>query len=152
MKQSLSLLLLLVAATTVYAQATSKKHSAVGGEGELLKANQEYDAALVGGDAAALGRIYGDEFTYTSTGGEVLNKAQQIELIRSGALKIESGASEGVEVRLYGSTALVLGYFKAKGRFKGRPFDSTERYISVWVKRGERWQLVAEQGTSVPKQ
>ena len=152
MKQSLSLLLLLVATTTVYSQATSKRHPAVSAEEELLKVNQEYDAALVKGDAAALGRIYGDEFTYTSTGGEVLNKAQQIELIRSGALKIESGSSEGVEVRLYGNTALVLGYFKAKGQFKGQPFGSTERYTSVWVKRGERWRLVAEQGTSVPKQ
>lgn len=141
-----------MAAGTVFAQTGGKREPAAGAERELLKANREYDDALVGGDTAALGRIYGDEFTYTSTGGEVLNKAQQIELLRSGALKIESGSSEGVEVRRYGDTALVLGYFKAKGQFKGQAFDSTERYISVWVKRGGRWQLVAEQGTAVPRQ
>jgi ketosteroid isomerase-like protein len=144
--------MLVAAASTVFAQTAGKRSPTAGSERELLKVNREYDAALVGGDTAALGRIYGDEFTYTSTGGEVLNKAQQIELLRSGALKIESGASESVEVRLYGDTALVLGYFKAKGKFKGQAFDSTERYISVWVKRGGRWQLVAEQGTSVPSQ
>ena len=152
MKRFMPLLLLFVAAATIFAQTKGKQSPAAGAERELLKVNREYDEALVKGDAAALDRIYGGEFTYTSTGGEVLNKAQQIELIRSGGLDIESGASEGAEVRLYGETALVLGYFKAKGRFKGQAFDSTERYISVWVKRGGRWQLVAEQGTSVPKQ
>jgi ketosteroid isomerase-like protein len=151
MKQLVSLLLLLVIAVTGFAQTKEKKHSTSKAEQELLKVNREYDEALVRGDAAALNRIYGDEFTYTSTDGEVLDKAQQVELIRSGGLKIESGASESVKVRLYGNTAVVLGYFKAKGQFKGQAFDSTERYTSVWVKRGGRWQLVAEQGTLVPK-
>jgi ketosteroid isomerase-like protein len=64
-------------------------------------------------------------------------------------MKIASGASENVQVRSYGNIVLVFGSFIAKGEFKGQAFDSTERYTSVWLKRGGRWQLIAEQGTLV---
>jgi ketosteroid isomerase-like protein len=135
----------------VFAQSGAKKQTSVA-EQELLKINKEYDEALVRGDIATLERIFGDEFVYTSISGEVVNKPQQLELIRSGAMKIASGASEDVQVRPYGNIALVIGSFIAKGQFNGQAFDSTERYTSVWVKRGGRWQLIAEQGTLVPKQ
>jgi ketosteroid isomerase-like protein len=147
-----SLFILLVTVSLVFAQARAKKEPTIEAEQELLKINKEYDEALVRGDTAALERIFGEEFIYTSTSGEVLNKPQQLELFRSGAMKIASGASDDVQVRLYGNIALVIGSFIAKGQFKGQPFDSTERYTSVWVKRGGRWQLIAEQGTLVPKQ
>ena len=152
MKQFIASLFLLLAATSVVcAQTKGKKDSALRAEQELLKVNKEYDEALVRGDTLALDRIFGEEFIYTSTSGEVVNKSQQLELIRSGQMKIEAGASDDVQVRLYGSMALVIGSFKAKGQFKGQAFDSTERYTSVWVKRGGRWQLIAEQGTLVAK-
>lgn len=152
MKQFIaSLFLLLAASSVVFAQTKGKKDSAMGAERELLKVNKEYDEGLVRGDTSALDRIFGEEFIYTSTSGEVVNKSQQLELIRSGQMKIESGASDNVQVRFYGNMALVIGSFKAKGQFKGQAFDSTERYTSVWVKRGGRWQLIAEQGTLVPK-
>jgi ketosteroid isomerase-like protein len=146
-----SLFILLAATSVVFAQTKGKKDSAMRAEQELLKVNKEYDEALVRGDISALERIFGEEFIYTSTSGEVVNKSQQLELIRSGQMKIESGASDDVQVRLYGNMALVIGSFKAKGQFKGQAFESTERYTSVWAKRGVRWQLIAEQGTLIPK-
>jgi ketosteroid isomerase-like protein len=138
--------------STVFAQARARKGPAIEAERELLKINKEYDEALVRGDIAALDLIFGDEFIYTSTSGEVVNKRQQLELVRSGLMKIASGVSDDLQVRLYGNVALVLGSFKARGQFKGQAFDSTERYTSVWIKRGRRWQLIAEQGTLVREQ
>lgn len=145
-----SLLILTVVISAVFAQDAQKQ--TIGIEQELLKINKEYDEALVRGDVVALERIFGDEFIYTSTSGEAVNKSQQLELLRSGTMKLASGASEDVQVRLYGNVAVVIGSFKAKGQFKGKAFDSIERYTSVWVKRAGRWQLVAEQGTLVSKE
>ncbi len=147
----LASLMLALGTGTALAQAEGQKLSAAEeAVMELLTLNQVYDDALIEGDTATLGDLYADDFTYTSTGGEILNKTQQIELIRSGKLKIESGASESVEIRVYGSTGVVTGYFRAQGQSDGQPFNSTERFISVWVKDGPRWQLVAEQATEVP--
>lgn len=149
---SLSAIILIVSISSmVFAQARVKNGRATDAERELVKINKGYDKALVSGDIAALEVIFGDEFIYTSTSGEVVSKQQQLELFRTGALKIESGVSDQVQVRLYGNLALVLGRFIAKGQFQGDAFESTERYTSVWLKRSGRWQLIAEQGTLVPK-
>lgn len=146
----LASLMLALGTSTALAQGNDENLSA-GEEAvmEVLTLHKVYSDALIEGDTATLGELYADDFTYTSTDGVVLDKAQQIELFRSGRLEIESGASESVEVRVYGGTGVVTGYFRAQGQSEGQPFNSTERFLSVWVKGGQRWQLVAEQATEV---
>jgi 2-iminobutanoate/2-iminopropanoate deaminase len=121
-------------------------------EQELLKANREYDAAIVAGDANALNKIFADEFVYTNPDGEVRNKAQQLAFARSGDLKLESGTSDQVKVRVYGNMAVMTGRFTAKGLFKGKSLEINERYTTVWIKQNGRWRLVAEQGNFIKSQ
>jgi ketosteroid isomerase-like protein len=121
-------------------------------EQELLKANQEYDLALLRADAAALDRLYADEFVYTNPDGEIRNKVQQLAFTRSGDLKFESAKSSDVKVRVYGKTAVMTGRFNAKGTLKGETINVRERYTAVWVKQNGRWQLVAEQGNFIKQQ
>lgn len=121
-------------------------------EQELLKANQEYDLALLRADATALDRLYADEFIYTNPDGEIRNKAQQLAFTRSSDLKFESAQSSDVKIRVYGKTAVMTGRFNAKGTFKGENIDVRERYTAVWVKQNGRRQLVAEQGNFIKQQ
>ncbi len=134
--------LILVSATLTLSQSNRAKR-------ELLKANQEYDAAIVGNYAKTLERIFADEFVYTTPDGEVRNKAQQLAFARSGDLKLESGQSDDVKVRIYKNTAVMTGRFTAKGSFRGKNLEIRERYTAVWVKQNGRWRLVAEQGNFV---
>jgi ketosteroid isomerase-like protein len=120
---------------------TSKK-----AEQELLRANREYDEALVRGDIVVLERLYSDEFVYTTPDGEVRDKAHQLAFTRTGDVRLESGQSDDVRVRVYGNTAVMTGRFTAKGKLKDRNINIRERYTAVWVKRKGRWRLVAEQG------
>ena len=138
---------LLLPATSVTLGPTSGKT-----ERELLKANQAYDEALVRGDAAALDRLYSDEFVYTTPDGEVRDKSQQLAFTRSGDLRLESGRSDDVKVRVYGNTAVMTGRFTAAGKFKDRVINIRERYTAVWVKRRGAWRLVAEQGNLIKQQ
>lgn len=121
-------------------------------EQELLRGNQEYDEALVRGDVAALERIFSDDFIYTTPDGEVRDKARQLALTRSGDLRLETGRSDDVRVRVYGNTAVMTGRFTARGKFKGQSIDIRERYTAVWVKSRGRWRLVAEQGNLIKQQ
>lgn len=119
---------------------------------ELLKANREYDEALVRGDALVLERLYSDDFIYTTPDGEVRDKAQQLAFTRTGDLRLESGQSDDVRVRVYGNTAVMTGRFTATGKFRDQRIDIRERYTAVWVKREGRWRLVAEQGNLIKQQ
>jgi len=118
-------------------------------EKTLRAANDAYNKALVDGDVVALDRIFATEFTYTSTSGEVVSRVAQIQLFKSNTLDIVSAAGSEETVQIHGKTGIVIGRFDATGSYASKPFDSTERYTSVWVVRDDRWQLVAEQGTLV---
>lgn len=135
--------LLLATAIVAHGQTSGRT------EQELLSANQEYDEALVRGDAVALDRIYSDEFIYTTPDGEVRDKAQQLAFTKSGDLKLESGRSDDVRIRVYGKTAVMTGRFTARGKFRGVSLDIRERYTAVWVKMRGRWRLVVEQGNLI---
>ena len=98
------------------------------------------------GDAAALERIFADEFIYTNPKAEVLDKKQQIAALSSGELKLSEAKSDDVRIRIYGETAVMTGRFTAKAESTGKREMIEERYTAVWVRRDGRWQLVAEQG------
>ena len=119
-------------------------------EKTLRDINDTYNQALIDGDAVALEKIFAKEFVYTSTSGEVVDRATQLEQFRSNTLDIVSGVGSEETVQIHGKTGIVVGRFDAKGTYAGKPFDSTERYTSVWIMREGRWQLLAEQGTLVP--
>ncbi|MDQ4121354.1 MAG: Rid family detoxifying hydrolase [Acidobacteriota bacterium] len=121
-------------------------------EQELLKANREYDAAIVANDANALDKILADDFVYTNPDGEVRDKARQLAFARSGELKFETGTSDDVKIRIYGNTAVMTGRFTAKGQFKDKSMEINERYTAVWIKQNGRWRLVAEQGNFIKQQ
>jgi ketosteroid isomerase-like protein len=153
MKIILAAALLLVACSPAAAVQTKSRTPDRNSRAEraLLRTNREYDEALVRGDAGALERIYADEFVYTTFDGEVRDKAQQIAFTRSGDLKLESGRSDDVRVRVYGDTAVMTGRFTAKGQFRGEKIEVHERYTAVWVRSRGRWRLVAEQGNEIKR-
>ena len=111
-----------------------------------MKANEQYDAAIMGGDLPALEQLFADEFIYTSPTAEVLNKTQQMAALSSGGLKLTEAKSDDVRVRIYGETAVMTGRFTARAERAGKIDMIEERYTAVWVRRDGRWQLVAEQG------
>ena len=121
-------------------------HASPDSERELLKMNAEYDEAIMRGDAAALDRIFAEEFILTNWQCEVLNKQQQIAAVARGEAKLEDARSEDVRVRIYGETAVMTGRFTAQSTREGKTVKLNELYTAVWVRRDGRWQLVAEQG------
>ena len=118
-------------------------------EREVLAANEAFDRAIVTRDVGGYERIMADDFIFTSADGSVSNKKGEIERVRSGRLTFESGKSDDVRVKIYGKTAVLTGRFTARGKNDGRDFTFVERYTAVFVKRGGRWQMVAEQATEI---
>lgn len=105
-------------------------------EQELLRTNREYDEALVRGDIVVLERLYSDEFVYTTPDGEVRDKTQQLAFTRTGDLRLESGQSDDVRVRVYGNTAVMTGRFTAKGKLKDKNISQALTECSRVLKVG----------------
>ena len=82
-----------------------------------------------------------------------MSREEHMSFTKSGAVEVKSLRSEGVRVRAFGETAVVTGMWVSVDRRAGREFAERRiRYILVFVRRGGRWQIVAEQRTGVAAQ
>jgi ketosteroid isomerase-like protein len=101
-------------------------------------------------DFGALGRLLGDDLVYTHSSAAVDGKASFIDSMRSGTVKYESIEPREVQVRVYGTTAVVTGAGRFRVTARGQALDNQLRYTDVWVLRDGRWQMVSWQSTRIP--
>jgi len=116
-------------------------------EREIHKLLDELAAAHLRGDADALDRIRADDIVFTTADGRVLEKAEMQRAQRDLVLSVY--AHDDVRVRVCGDAAVATGRITSEGTFRGRPRGGQTRFTRVFVKRGGRWQLVANQLTNI---
>jgi ketosteroid isomerase-like protein len=145
------LITLMVPALVVGQGRTKSKAPQVSGvEQQLKQIEDDWTRANKDKDAATLRRIIREDWVGTDEKGKVLNREPFISLITSNPDVIESNENFGMQVRVYGNTAVVTGGIKQKGTRNGTAYTDTSRWTDVFVKRGGRWQAVVSQWVKVP--
>jgi ketosteroid isomerase-like protein len=119
-------------------------------EQEIRRRETRRFEAVVRGDFAALDDILSDDLSYTHATGVHETKAEFIAKLKSGQLKYESLTPEDILVRVYGTTGVVTGVARVKVRVKGESLSFQLRFTDVYVKKGDRWQMVAWHATRLP--
>ena len=107
--------------------------------------------AIVRGDVAALDEILSDDLTYTHATGAYETKADFIGKLKSGQITYVSFTPEDMLIRIYGTTGVVTGVASVKVQVKGELLSFRMRFTDVYVKKGDRWQMVAWQATRLPQ-
>jgi len=100
-------------------------------------------------DAAVLGGIMADDFTFTTPFGEVMTKEQRLAEIKPGGIQFDSYTADDVNVRVYGDTAVVTNRASVAGKRGDQDISGQYRVTSIFVKKGGSWQLVAAQSTRI---
>src|SRR5258706_13989794 len=72
----------------------------------IREVDHERIQAQIGADAEAIDRLYADTFIGIGPSGTVRTKAQVIADFTSGDLRFQSIATDDVQVRVYGNTAV----------------------------------------------
>jgi ketosteroid isomerase-like protein len=108
----------------------------------LKQLDQERIQAQIGADAAALDRLYAEDFIGIGPSGTVRTKAQVIADFKSGSLRFQSITTDDVQWRVYGDTAVETGRSTMNGQDRSKTVPRDNRFTRVWVKRQGRWQLV----------
>jgi hypothetical protein len=105
--------------------------------------------ALLKADTNSLETLLSDDYTGIRGDGLLLTKAQEIESVKSGAIKYETNEIKDLKIRVYGNTAVttVLTFFK--GITNGKPNSGNVRTTRVWVKQMGKWKCVSYQATRV---
>jgi len=142
--------LLLITLLAIVSSASALAQSDA--EREVLKLNREYEEAIARRDASVHERLFAADYTYTPGNGNFMDRAEHMNFTKSGTVEVKSLRSEDVRVRVFGDTAIVTGMWVSVDRRAGQEFAERRiRYILVFVRRGGRWQIVAEQRTGVPR-
>ncbi len=117
---------------------------------EVLAAENARTAALERNDVPALDKILGDDLTYVHASGKVDTKTSILEAIRFGQIRYVSWQVKGMHVRVIGDTAVLNGEYLVRvtdHRVQPDPFDINILILSVYAKRGGRWQQIAWEST-----
>ena len=112
-------------------------------EQAIRQLDKERIQAQISADAAALDRIYADDFIGVGPSGTVRNKSQVIADFTSGNLKFQSITTDEVQVRVYENTAVETGLSTMVGQDKGKVVPRDTRFTRVWIRQQGRWRLVA---------
>src|SRR6185503_18387533 len=142
--------LVLIAASIALGQKQSARRPPKRKVEQVIKqVDHERIQAQIGADAAALDRIYANDFIGIGPSGRVRTKVQVMADFTSGDLKFQSITTEDVQVRVYGNTAVETGRSTMIGRDKGKAVPRDNRFTRVWIKQQGRWQLVSNHYSSL---
>src|SRR4051794_11186970 len=126
--------------------AQNKSSSA---EPAIMRIEKEMLAAALKGDTSPSERYLADNYVFTGPDGLSMGKAQSIEDLKSGNLKLQAASLDNTRVQVYGDTAIVTYSSNDKGTYKGKDISGKTRWTDVFVKQNGRWMIVASHGSTV---
>jgi len=124
--------------------STPAEQQAIEIEQHLRQLDDERVKAVVRRDAATLDRSIADDFVFAYP-LEGDDKAQFIADLTSGQLKVEHISRQQVNVRVFGSTAVLTARDSATWLYHGRELSGQYKIIKVFAERNGQWQLCAFQ-------
>jgi uncharacterized protein (TIGR02246 family) len=102
------------------------------------------------GDTNYMASLFADDFVEIHPGGEIVNKQQQIDQIKSPTLKITDLHPDDIHVRCLSSDlALLTDTTTVSGSDKGQSMSGTYRVMRVFVKQNGAWKAAGASMTPV---
>ena len=153
-----TLLMAALCAGAVFGQAQNKASrakmtapAADGAADELKQIENDWVAAAKAKDAARLGEILADNWVGLTWDGRTMDKAKALADLTTPNSSLNSIEMGPMNVRSFGSTAVVTGSDTEKSMEKGK--DTSGKYVwtDVFVKQDGKWRAVASQSAKLPE-
>lgn len=120
----------------------TKKNDAL--EQTIRKLELAESDAVVRGDAAALEKLWAEDFTVNNPNNQISRGRKDVlERVRSGLLNYSSFVREIESVGFYGDTVIVMGLEKIvpSGASPDAGKTIRRRYTNIWMKKKGNWLL-----------
>ncbi|HEY1297976.1 MAG TPA: nuclear transport factor 2 family protein [Chloroflexota bacterium] len=107
---------------------------------QVLKLVRYWAEAESRSDADTLEGLMTDDCTLIGPRGFVLDRQQTIDRYRSGALHTEAFDWSDIAVRVYGTTALVVGIITQRAAYQGQDASGRFRATQIVVQQEGGWK------------
>jgi ketosteroid isomerase-like protein len=149
--KSLCVLMVLLSATALSALAQNASDAAT--KSKIVAMEQAWNQAYKSADAKGLDAILDNAVVLVNDDGSVQTKAEFLASVKSARPQAGSQEQqivpESISVRVFGSTAIATGVFRAKGVEGGKSYVRRERFVDTWVEIDGRWICVATNATPI---
>jgi len=116
---------------------------------EVLTVERAWTEAHLRGDLQTLEKIMAFDYVKIKSDGSLSDKKTTLASYQPDRRAWDVARGDEYDVRVYGETAVLIGRWIARGHNDGQPFDYAARFLSIYVRRDGRWQMVAEQSTEI---
>lgn len=124
---------------------TARNHAAA--EAEVRKYLADIRRATMDADIDDLERLLHEDFTFIDAAGTLVRRYDIIDAFSKKVAVVEKWSYDLVEIRIYGTTAIVTGISDVQQRTLGRDTSGPFRFTRVLIKDGGQWRSVAMQTT-----
>jgi ketosteroid isomerase-like protein len=117
---------------------------------ELMKLEDQWGAASIKRDGAAVGKMLSDDFLSFTDKGVVSSKALIVKSINGDTAQYASGANAKYQVKVHGNTAVIIGVWTATSKGVKGNVTNAFAWTDTWMKQADgRWLCIASQSTQV---
>lgn len=117
---------------------------------QIAVAEERLRLAVLASDLTALDELIAPELIFTNHLGHVLTKQDDVELHRTGLLKLHQLQPSETQVRASAQLAVVSVRMRVAGAYGGAPFEEDLRYTRVWrMAANGNWEIVAGHSSRV---
>ena len=106
--------------------------------------------ATIDADIGALEALIGEDLRYVHSSATDETRPLYFERLRDGYYRYTGLTVLARDFRVYGDVVLVNGDQRIEVLVNGNPKDFVTRYLQVWARRDDRWQMVSWQSTPIP--
>jgi len=118
-------------------------------EQALIKIQHEWADARLKGDSSYAQQLEVDDFTVVWFDGRIVNKDGDLKSYESEDAVFTDFKIDGLKVRFYGDTAIVVGQGSIKAHTKTQDLSGKYVWTDTFVKQNGVWKVVASQVTPV---
>ncbi len=115
----------------------------------VVELEERLAQAMRTSDVPVLDELLADDLLFTNHLGLVVTKQEDLDVHRSGLLRLDSLIASDRRIRTLGNVAVVAVRVQLAGSHAGNPFEGTFRYTRVWARLGVRWRIVAAHASVV---
>jgi ketosteroid isomerase-like protein len=112
---------------------------------EITRISEPWGTTVLTKDTAYLTSLWADDFSYIGADGTVRDEKANLALYEDDTNTYTSAANTAFNVRVYGKNfAVADGDNYVAGKDKdGKPFRTTWRWTTVWIRKDGKWKVVA---------
>ena len=118
---------------------------------ELMVLCRQWDKAIEGNDAKAIGNFMSNEWVIVGTEGGITDRSNFLGFIQSGILCHNRMDFDDIKVEIYQNTGIVISKGTSAGTYQGEAFSYYEWSTSIFIKKEGSWLCVLTMLTPAQK-